>query len=115
MRNLMRREICGARRMSHARRCANTERLFTLYDQYSARLYGLAIAMLGNAAEAQDATVEALLNAWCKTPPTDADHESMYAWLVCLVRAEAITIVRARTMRGTSLRGQQKPGVHANG
>ena len=101
--------------MSRAKRSVDTERLFTLYDQHAARLYGLAIAMLGNAADAQDAILEALLNAWRELPPTDVDRESMHAWLVSLVRAEAITIVRARAMRGSALRVYEKPRVQSNG
>ena len=82
-----------------AKRSVDTERLFTLYDQHAARLYGLAIAMLGNAADAQDAILEALLNAWREPPPTDVDRESMHAWLVSLVRDMQVTVVAERVRR----------------
>lgn len=101
--------------MSRAKRSVDAERLFTLYDQHVARLYGLAIAMLGNAADAQDAILEALLNAWRELPPTDVDRESIHVWLVSLVHAEAIAIVRARARRCSALRDHEKPRVQSNG
>ena len=67
-----------------------------LYDRTSRRVYGLALAVLRDAAAAEDVALEVYLQAWRQASRFDAATGSALAWLSTLARTRAIDAWRAR-------------------
>jgi RNA polymerase sigma-70 factor (ECF subfamily) len=70
-----------------------------LYDRLSGPLYSLAVRMLGDAAEAQDAVQDAFLQIWRRAATYDASQSSVFSWAVLLTRGRIIDRLRARGRR----------------
>jgi RNA polymerase sigma-70 factor, ECF subfamily len=70
-----------------------------LYDRLSGPLYSLALRMLGDAAEAQDALQEVFLQLWRRAPFYDAGQSSVFSWAVLMTRSRVIDRLRARSRR----------------
>jgi len=76
-----------------------------LYDRHSRLVYGLALAILANADEAQDLTQEVFLSL-CDSRLYAPARGSVGAFLTTLVRSRAIDRLRRRTRRVRLLRAQ---------
>ncbi|MCE2862733.1 MAG: sigma-70 family RNA polymerase sigma factor [Opitutaceae bacterium] len=74
-----------------------------LYDRFSAPLYGAAIQILHDAAEAQDVVQDAFLSLWEKAATFESSRGSAFSWAVTLVRNRAIDRVRMRRRRSELL------------
>lgn len=70
-----------------------------LYDRLSGPLYSLAVRMLGDATEAQDALQDAFLQIWRRAATYDAEQSSVFSWAVLLTRSKVIDRLRARGRR----------------
>lgn len=70
-----------------------------LYDRLSGPLYSLALKMLGDAAEAQDALQEACLQIWRRASSYDSTKSSVFSWAVVILRSRVIDRLRARGRR----------------
>jgi RNA polymerase sigma-70 factor, ECF subfamily len=70
-----------------------------LYDRLSGPLYSLAIKMLGDAAEAEDALQDASLQIWRRAASYDPTQSSVFSWAVLLTRSKVIDRLRARSRR----------------
>jgi len=77
--------------------------LAPLYDRHSRLVYGLALAVLGNADEAADLTQEVFLSL-CTQPSYDAARGTIGAFLTTVTRTRAIDRLRRRTRRVRLLR-----------
>src|SRR5262245_51695177 len=86
-----------------ARLAEDPQALGPLYDRYARLVYGLALAILGNADEAQDLTQEAFLSL-CSSQQYDPSRGTVGAFLTTLVRSRAIDRLRRRTRRVRILR-----------
>lgn len=71
----------------------------TLYDRLSGPLYSLAIKMLGDASDAQDALQEVFVQIWSRAGTYDPEKSSVFSWAVLLTRSRAIDRLRARDRR----------------
>lgn len=84
-----------------------------LYDRLSGPLYSLALKMLGDAAEAEDALQEACLQIWRRASAYDPNHRSVFSWAVLLTRGKVIDRLRARGRRSrivaTSIENEATP------
>jgi RNA polymerase sigma-70 factor (ECF subfamily) len=67
-----------------------------LYDRLSGPLYSLAMKMLGDPAEAQDALQEVFLQIWSRAGTYDPEQSSVFSWTVLLTRSRVIDRLRAR-------------------
>ena len=67
-----------------------------LYDRLSGPLYSLAVKMLGDAAEAQDALQDVFLQIWSRAKNYDPEQSSVFSWTVLLTRSRVIDRLRAR-------------------
>jgi RNA polymerase sigma-70 factor (ECF subfamily) len=74
-----------------------------LYDRHSRLVYGLAMAVLGNADEAADLTQEVFLSL-CQEHTYDAARGSVGAYLTTVTRTRGIDRLRRRTRRVRLLR-----------
>jgi RNA polymerase sigma-70 factor (ECF subfamily) len=70
-----------------------------LYDRMSGPLYSLAMKMLGDPAEAQDALQDVFLQIWSRARTYDPEQSSVFSWTVLLTRSRAIDRLRARGRR----------------
>jgi RNA polymerase sigma-70 factor (ECF subfamily) len=70
-----------------------------LYDRLSGPLYSLAMKMLGDPAEAQDALQEVFLQIWSRAETYDPEQSSVFSWTVLLTRSRVIDRLRARGRR----------------
>ena len=62
-------------------------------------MYSLALKMLGDAAEAQDALQEACLQIWRRASSYDSTKSSVFSWAVVILRSRIIDRLRARGRR----------------
>ena len=67
-----------------------------IYDRLSGPLYSLAMKMLGDPAEAQDALQDVFLQIWSRAGTYDPDQSSVFSWAVLLTRSRVIDRLRAR-------------------
>jgi len=67
-----------------------------LYTRTSAKLYGVAIRLLGNDGEAEDVIQDVYLNVWRKAGLFDAAKASPITWLAVMTRNRAIDRLRRR-------------------
>jgi RNA polymerase sigma-70 factor, ECF subfamily len=70
-----------------------------LYDRLSGPLYSLALKMLGDASDAQDALQEVFVQIWSRARTYDPERSSVFSWAVLLTRSRAIDRLRARDRR----------------
>jgi RNA polymerase sigma-70 factor (ECF subfamily) len=71
----------------------------TLYDRLSGPLYSLAVKMLGDVAEAQDALQDVFLQIWSRAGTYDPEQSSVFSWAALLTRSRVIDRLRARDRR----------------
>ncbi len=64
------------------------------YDRVSGPLYSMALRMLGNEHEAQDALQEGMEHLWRKAPSFDSTRAAAFTWAVMLFRSRLVDRVR---------------------
>lgn len=67
-----------------------------LYSATSAKLFGVALRVLGNRAEAEEVLQEAFIRIWNKADRFAANQYSPMTWLIAITRNLAIDKLRAR-------------------
>ena len=77
--------------------------LADLYDRFSGPLYGTALRVLRDPAEAQDVVHDAFVTLWEKASTFEVGRGSAFSWAVTLVRNRAIDRVRMRRRRAELL------------
>lgn len=70
-----------------------------LYDRHGAVMYGLAIRMMGEAADAEEVVLDAFAQAWREAVRYDTTRGSVLGWLTTIVRTRALDTIRARGRR----------------
>ena len=66
-----------------------------LYDATSSRIYGLALRVVRDPAQAQEVTQEAYLEAWKSASRFDQSKGSAISWLMTIVHRKAVDRVRS--------------------
>jgi RNA polymerase sigma-70 factor (ECF subfamily) len=80
-----------------ARVAAGEEGAFAdLYHRFSPSLFGMALRILNDAKEAEDALQEGFVAMWRRASSFDAERSSPFAWAVMIVRHKAIDKLRIR-------------------
>lgn len=74
----------------------NTEAAAAFVRRYQARVYGLALTVVGNPAAAEDVAQEVFVKAWRHATAYDARRGSVAAWLLTIARNAAIDAIRYR-------------------
>jgi len=85
----------------------------TLYDRLSGPLYSLAMKMLGDPAEAQDALQDVFLQIWSRAGTYDPEQSSVFSWAVLLTRSRVIDRLRARGRRLRIVAGSTEDEEHS--
>src|SRR5688572_5531745 len=73
--------------------------LAQMYDLTASKLYGLARAMLGNVADAEEVVCDVFVQVWQTAPSFDATRGSVLAWLMMICRSRALDVLRQRKSR----------------
>src|SRR5271168_683018 len=86
-----------------------------LYDASSARVFGLAVRILGDRNAAEDAVVEVYAQAWRDASSFDVQRGNARAWLMTMTRSRAIDILRSRRREPSSEPLEAAGEVHSAG
>lgn len=71
-----------------------------IYDRHSAQLFGLALRITREQADAEEVIVDAFAQAWREAERFDATRGPVIAWLTTIVRSRALDVARAQGRRG---------------
>jgi len=80
-------------------RAGDPEGLARLYDETSSVLYGLALRVLNDSADAEEVVLDVYKQIWKSTNAFDTARGSVWAWLAVLTRSRAIDRLRSRGTR----------------
>ena len=70
--------------------------LSALYDQTSSLVYGVALRVLSNPADAEEITIDVYTQVWRTAANFENTRGSVTAWLIMLARSRAIDRIRSR-------------------
>ncbi len=86
------------------RMAAGDERaLGQLYDRHGGAAYSLALAIVGERADAEEVVADAFGQAWRTAVHFDPARGSVAAWLATITRTRALDLVRGRGRRSRAL------------
>lgn len=80
-------------------RAGDERALAELYDRYSESMYSLALALLGELADAEEVVADAFLRLW-RASDYDAQRGSVGAYLAVVTRSNALDLLRRKRRRG---------------
>jgi RNA polymerase sigma-70 factor, ECF subfamily len=80
-------------------RARNAESLAQLYDETSALLYGLALRVLNDVADAEEVTLDVYHEIWNVPGRYDAARGTVWAWMSVMTRTRAIDRLRQASTR----------------
>ena len=86
-----------------------------LYDAMAARVYGLAVRVVRDPAQAEEVTQESFLDIWRNAGRFDPGRGSAVAWILTIVHRKAVDRVRsaeASSRRDTTYHQQNDPVAH---
>ena len=86
-----------------------------LYDATSARMYGLAVRVVRDPAQAEEVTQESFLEIWRGSARFDAGKGSAISWMLTIVHRKAVDRVRsaeASSRRDTTYHQATRPVDH---
>ncbi len=86
-----------------------------LYDATSSRVFGLAVRVVRDPAQAEEVTQEAFLEVWRTASRFDSDRGSALSWLMTICHRKAVDRVRsaeASTRRDTTYQNQNQTIDH---
>jgi len=93
----------------------DTHAFATLYDAVSSRVFGLAVRVVRDPAQAEEVAQEALLEIWKMSARFDSQRGSPLGWMLTIVHRKAVDRVRsaeASTRRDSSYHQQNQPVAH---
>lgn len=70
-----------------------------LYDRHSAVMYGLALRMVRETADAEEVVLDAFAQAWRDAGRYDTTRGTVVGWLTTIARTRALDLIRARGRR----------------
>ena len=85
--------------------------LSTLYDRYSAMLFGMLMRILRDQQAAEEVLQDLFLQLWRNAGQFDASRGSLPAWLMVIGRNRAISRLRGRSNREVL---EEEEGDYAN-
>jgi RNA polymerase sigma-70 factor, ECF subfamily len=70
-----------------------------LYDRYAAAMFGLALRVVTESADAEEVVLDAFAQAWRDAARFDGARGSVLGWLTTITRTRALDLIRARGRR----------------
>lgn len=83
----------------HAMARGDADAMARLYDRWSAALFGLALRITREKADAEEVVVDAFAQAWRDASRFEAGRGSVGAWLAMIARSRALDLVRSSGRR----------------
>ena len=83
-----------------------------VYDQTSAKLFGLCLRILGDGSEAEDTMQEIYLTVWQRAGSFDPARSSPITWLTVIARSRAIDRLRSSSRARTALPIEAARDIH---
>jgi RNA polymerase sigma-70 factor (ECF subfamily) len=77
------------------------EAMRVLYQRHGRVVYGVALAVLGNAGEAEEVTQDVFLRAWEKAESYQPEKARVVTWLARIARNRSIDVLRQASARIT--------------
>jgi RNA polymerase sigma-70 factor (ECF subfamily) len=77
----------------------DADALALLYDQTSSTVYGLAIRILSDTADAEEITVDVFRHVWQVAGSWTASRGTVLAWLIMLTRSRCLDRLRSHESR----------------
>ncbi len=74
-----------------------------LYDRHAATAYALAVAMVGEQADAEEVVADAFGQVWRTSAQFDPERGSVPGWLATITRTRALDLLRARGRRARAI------------
>lgn len=74
--------------------------LASLYDRYADKLFGLALRVTREHADAEEVVVDTFAQVWRDAKRFDPRRGSVAAWLATIARSRALDLLRARARHG---------------
>jgi len=71
----------------------------SLYDEYAAKVYGLALRVLGDPMTAEEVTQDAFVRLWTRAETFNPDRGRLSSWLLTITRRIAIDQIRLEARR----------------
>ena len=91
-------EMVDREMLAHAAR-GDQQAFAQLYDRLSGPLYSLAVKMLGDVNEAQDAVQDVFVQVWRRAASYDPAQSTVFSWAMLMTRSRIIDRLRARGRR----------------
>jgi RNA polymerase sigma-70 factor, ECF subfamily len=80
-------------------RARDSDALAQLYDESSSVLYGLALRVLNDPADAEEVVLDVYQQVWKSTQKFDSSRGTIWGWLTVLTRSRAIDRLRSMGTR----------------
>ena len=77
----------------------NREAFIALYDRYAAKVYGLALHMLGEQMAAEEVTQDTFMKLWTRADTFSSKKGTLLAWLLTITRRTALDRIRLENRR----------------
>ena len=77
----------------------NREAFIALYDRHAAKVYGLALRMLGEQMAAEEVTQDSFLKLWTRADSFSIKKGTLLAWLLTITRRTALDRIRLEDRR----------------
>src|SRR3989442_15933164 len=84
-----------------------------LYDRHAATAYALALAIVGEPADAEEGVADAFGQMWRTSAQFDPARGSVPAWLAPITRTRALDLLRARGRGAPAIERAAAPGPQA--
>jgi RNA polymerase sigma-70 factor (ECF subfamily) len=78
---------------------AHADAIQELYDRYNRLVFSVALAVLGDRAAAEEATLDVFVRVWQRAKTYRPDRAKVNTWLVAITRHHAIDILRWQNSR----------------
>ena len=76
-------------------RAGETEALAQFYDETSSAIFGLALRVLNNRADAEEIVIDVYQQLWSSRHTFDPDRGSVWGWITTLTHSRAIDRLRS--------------------
>ncbi len=83
----------------HAMAQGDADAMARIYDRWSAPLFGLALRITREKADAEEVVVDTFAQAWRDAARFETGRGSVGAWLAMIARSRALDLVRSSTRR----------------
>lgn len=78
---------------------AQADALNKLYDRYNRLVFSVALAIVGDRAVAEEATLDVFVQVWQRASTYRPDQAQVRTWLIAITRHHAIDILRMQKSR----------------